>query len=64
MVQARVDPEGFVAQRFEHDFNDHGHWVLTYLDDSVGGLTVRILDDAAVADWPELVPRTGQPLEH
>ena len=58
-VAARVNPDGFVAQRFAQDFNGHGHWVLTYLDVQVGGLTVKILDDEAVADWTELVPRVG-----
>ncbi len=51
-VQARVNPDGFVAERFDHDFNGHGHWVLTYFDD-VAGLTVKVFDDAAVADWRE-----------
>jgi hypothetical protein len=58
-VSARVNPDGFVAQRFAQDFNGHGHWVLTYFDIQVGGLTVKVLDDEAVADWTELVSQVG-----
>lgn len=54
-VQARVSPDGFVAQRFPDDFNGHGNWVVTYTNDE-GGITVRVVKDDEVADWPRLVP--------
>jgi hypothetical protein len=51
---ARMSPDGFVAQRFpEQNFNGHGHWVLTYLQENVG-LTVQIFSDEQVADWSPL----------
>jgi len=49
--KARMSPDGFVAQHFpECNFNDQGHWILTYLKDDVG-LTVQIFSDEQVADW-------------
>lgn len=50
--QVRVSPDGFVAQRFDRDFNGAGNWVLTYLSDH--GIEVKVLNDIAVADWPRL----------
>lgn len=51
-VQARVDPDGFVAQRFDRDFNGHGNWILTYLTEQ--GVEIRVLNDDEVASWPQL----------
>lgn len=50
--QVRVNPDGYVAQRFNWDFNGAGHWVLTFFADS--GLQVKVLADEDVADWSEL----------
>jgi hypothetical protein len=53
--QARMSPDGFVAQHFpECSFNNQGHWVLTYLKDDVG-LTVQIFSDEQVATWLPLL---------
>jgi hypothetical protein len=50
---AKRSPDGFVAQRFPHDFNDHGHWLLTYWQEGVG-LAVETFNDEQVVDWPAL----------
>jgi hypothetical protein len=53
----RIDPAtGYVAQKFPRDFNGHGSWLLTYIDDN-DNLAVRALSDDEVRDWPELVSR-------
>lgn len=54
--QVRVNPDGYVAQRFNFDFNGAGNWVLTFFADS--GLQVKVLTDEDVSDWPELHART------
>jgi hypothetical protein len=49
--QARMSPDGFVAQHFpECNFNDQGHWILTYWT-ADSGLTVQVFSDEQVADW-------------
>jgi hypothetical protein len=51
---ARMSPDGFVAQRFpEQNFNNQGHWILTYWTPDKG-LTVQIFSDEQVADWSPL----------
>lgn len=63
--QARVSPEGFVAQRFDVDFEGTGNWVLTtfrpspLLGNPANGLQMQAMTDEQVADWPELVVREG-----
>lgn len=63
---ARRNPDGYVAQRFPRDFNGHGHWLLTYLDEG-GNLAVQVFTDDDVADWSRLsdvVPGEGDPDDH
>jgi hypothetical protein len=52
--EARMSPDGFVAQCFpEHNFNGQGHWILTFWT-AEAGLTVQIFSDEQVADWSPL----------
>lgn len=53
-MDARLSPEGFVAQRFPQDFNGHGHWIVTSCSDETQ-LQVTVKSDDEVADWPVLV---------
>lgn len=54
MRQARMSPDGFVAQHFpEGDFKDP--WVLTYWTPN-SGLTVEVFSDEQVVDWVPLIP--------
>lgn len=48
--QARVNPEGFVAQRLT--IGEDTPWVLSYM--SHDQFAVRMCTDDEVADWPEL----------
>jgi excisionase family DNA binding protein len=52
-VQARLSPDGFVAQRVGHGENGSGRWVLATLDLD-GGVYVRACSDDEVSDWPHL----------
>lgn len=57
-MEARLSPEGFVAQRFPQDFNGHGHWIVTsYSDETQLQLTVK--SDDEVKDWSVLVAAHG-----
>lgn len=59
-VQARVNPDGFVAQRFDADFNGRGHWLLMHIVDEVG-LTATVLTDEEVQDWVVLAAAPPTP---
>lgn len=50
--RARVSPDGYVAQRFDRDMVGDKRWVLTHLGS--GGLSIQVLSDDEVADWPRL----------
>jgi hypothetical protein len=56
----RISPDGYAAQRFEQDFNGHGHWLLTYMDEG-NNLAVRALTDDEVSAWPEMCAPVGHP---
>lgn len=57
-MEARLSPEGFVAQRFPQNFNGHGHWIVTsYSDETQLQLTVK--SDDEVKDWSVLVAAHG-----
>ena len=57
-VQARVSPEGFVAQRLTDD-QGQPRWILTSMVPGAG-LTVSLLDDDEVAGWPHLLPEVAR----
>jgi hypothetical protein len=57
-ARARVNPEGFVAQRFDRDFNGHGNWVLTHI--AKGALAIQVFTDEEVADWAPLMCTPGE----
>ncbi len=53
MVEARVSPDGSIAQRLS--FPDGvDRWMLMYMSESAG-LMARIVDEAELADWPRVV---------
>lgn len=56
-LQARLSPDGFVAQRFPFSFNNRGHWLVISAVD--GRITWTVLDDADVQDWPALAAAGG-----
>lgn len=51
--EARVNPEGFIAQRITQINDTALCWFLLDLDPN-GQLRLTALDDEAVADWPPL----------
>jgi len=63
LIQARVSPEGFVAQRFDVEFEGNGSWILTayrpnpLMGNPANGLQMQAFSDEDVADWVELVPK-------
>lgn len=52
MTEARLSPDGFVAQLLTFPDGEQ-RWVLSYVDEHAG-FTVRILDDGEADDWPRL----------
>lgn len=57
MNEARVGPDGYIAQRMPFSINGKGHWLLTA---STVGELWRAFSDEQVSDWPELVLKEGQ----
>jgi hypothetical protein len=58
MELPRLSPDGFVAQWFPENFNNHGHWVVTsWAEDT--GLTLAVKSDTDVEEWPELIRADG-----
>jgi len=61
MFPAKRNPDGFVAQRILPPAGDEeyprGSWLLAAFNDTdaAAGIVLRILTDAEVADWPNLV---------
>jgi hypothetical protein len=50
-IEARVSPDGFVAQRMT--LQGEPRWILSYLTEA--GFTVREVDEAEAADWPPVL---------
>ena len=51
--EGRVSPDGFIAQRWPVPVNDR-RWVLLRVD-AHEQMELKVLTDADVADWPQLV---------
>jgi hypothetical protein len=54
VIEARLSPRGFVAQRLEENINGKGRWVETFVIDGSSLLNLEVFNDE-VADWPRLV---------
>jgi hypothetical protein len=55
VIEARLSPRGFVAQRLEESINGKGRWVETFVIDGSSLLNLEVFNDDEVADWPRLV---------
>jgi hypothetical protein len=52
MIEARLSPDGFVAQRLRLP-DGVKRWFLVYVSESAG-LMMRIVEAEELADWPRL----------
>lgn len=52
MNLARVNPDGFVAQRFDDEFNGRGNWLLMSVVN--GNLQASVHTDEDVRSWAQL----------